>query len=192
MPANGLRTSWSATVPSTSPTAIDVPAGWAVSTVKTPAHGLTMRRSTAKRCSPSRGAGAVERLLLTQSMSLSSSSGVATLMVRASSTVRFAIPVSTPPGPSSTKPVTPSSAIVSRECFQRTGLDSCAERSDAHSSPELWARASTLEMTATSVSRGCAEAMARRKRSRAAVMNGVWKAPDTCKGITFFAPSSLA
>ena len=42
------------------------------------------------------------------------------------------------------------------------------------------------------MSRGDARAIADRKRSRAAVMNGVWKAPDTCSGMIFFAPSSLA
>ena len=47
-------------------------------------------------------------------------------------------------------------------------------------------------MTGTSVSRGLASAIALRSRSRAAVMNGVWNAPDTCSGITFLAPSSLA
>ena len=48
-------------------------------------------------------------------------------MVRAPSTVRLAMPVSTPPGPSSTKSVTPRPARVSRQCFQRTGLLSWAD-----------------------------------------------------------------
>ena len=47
-------------------------------------------------------------------------------------------------------------------------------------------------MTGTSVSRGDAAAIAWRNRSRAGVMYGVWNAPDTGRGIAFFAPSSLA
>ena len=70
--------------------------------------------------------------------------------------------------------------------------DSWADSRLAHSLPSSWGRASTLETTGTSVSRGSASAIALRSRSRAAVMNGVWKAPDTCSGITFLAPSSLA
>ena len=100
-------------------------------------------------------------------------------MVRAESAVRLAIPVSTPPGPSSTKPVTPDSWSVTRQCFQRTGLDSCAESSEDHSSPLSCASASTFDTTGTSVSRGLAVAIAARSLSRAAVMYGVWKAPET-------------
>ncbi len=81
---------------------------------------------------------------------------------------------------------------MSRQCFQRTGLLSCADNRLAHSAPRSCGRASTLEMTGTSVSRGLASAMALRSRSRAGAMNGVWNAPDTCSGMTFFAPSSLA
>ena len=51
-------------------------------------------------------------------------------MVRAASTVRLAMPVSTAPGPSSTKSVTPSASSVSRQCFQRTGLLSCADNNE--------------------------------------------------------------
>ena len=47
---------------------------------------------------------------------------MATEIVRQSVTVRLAMPVSTPPGPSSAKLVTPASSSVSRQCFQRTGL----------------------------------------------------------------------
>ena len=54
------------------------------------------------------------------------------------------------------------------------------------------ASASTLETTGTSVSRVSASAIALRSRSRAGAMNGVWNAPETCSGITFLAPSSLA
>ena len=49
-----------------------------------------------------------------------------------------------------------------------------------------------MDTTGTSVSRGSASAIAARRRLRAAVMNGVWNAPDTCSGMTFLAPSSLA
>ncbi len=49
-----------------------------------------------------------------------------------------------------------------------------------------------MAITGTSVSRGSASAIAARRRSRAAVMNGVWNAPDTGSGITFLAPSALA
>ena len=117
---------------------------------------------------------------------------MATEIVRAPSIVRLAMPVSTPPGPSSAKSVTPRSASSCRHCFQRTGDDSWADSRLAHSLPSWWGRASTLETTGTSVSRGSASAIASRRRLRAAVMNGVWKAPDTCSGITFLAPSSLA
>ena len=106
-------------------------------------------------------------------MRLSSSSGVDTLIVRAESTVRLAIPVSTPPGPSSTKPVTPSSAIVSKQCFHRTGLESCADNSELQSEPMSWASASTLEMIGTSVSRGAAREIASRSLSRALAIKGV-------------------
>ena len=49
-----------------------------------------------------------------------------------------------------------------------------------------------MDTTGTSVSRGSASAMAARSRLRAALMNGVWKAPDTGNGMTFLAPSSRA
>ena len=52
--------------------------------------------------------------------------------------------------------------------------------------------ASTFETTGTSVSRGFASAIALRSRSRAGAMYGVWNAPDTGSGMTFFAPSSFA
>ena len=121
------------------------------------------------------------------------SSGTATEIVRTLSSVRLAMPVSTPPGPSS--------AIV--------GDAGVAERLQhllpAHRAGQLrrqqrgplacrwsWGLASTLETTGTSESRGAASAIAWRSRSRAGTMNGVWKAPDTGSGITFLAPRSLA
>ncbi len=107
-------------------------------------------------------------------------------------TVRLAMPVSTPPGPSSTKVGDAASASASRHCRQRTGLQSCADSRLAQSSPSSWARASTFETTGTSVSRGSASAIALRSRSRAGAMNGVWNAPLTGSGSTFLAPSSLA
>ena len=60
---------------------------------------------------------------------------MATEIVRAPSTLRLAMPVSTPPGPSSAKSVTPSADSVWRQCFQRTGLESCADSNAVHSSP---------------------------------------------------------
>ena len=122
--------------------------------VNTPAAGLTTSRSLAKRCSPSSWAGLLGASAPTHSMSLSRSSGVATEIVRASATVRLAMPVSTPPGPSSAYSVTPRSSSSRRQCFQRTGDDSCADRRLAHSLPSWWGRASTLAMTGTSVSHG--------------------------------------
>jgi hypothetical protein len=117
---------------------------------------------------------------------------VETEIVRLPSIDRFAMPVSTRPGPSSANPVTPKSASSSRQCFHLTGLDSCAESSADHSSPWSWARASTLEMIGISVSRTSATAMASRKRSRAGAMYGVWNAPETGSDITRLAPSSCA
>ena len=125
-------------------------------------------------------------------MSLSRSSGVATEIVRASATVRLAIPVSTPPGPSSAYSVTPRSSSSSRQCFQRTGDESCAESRLAHSLPSWWGSASTLATTGTSVSRGSASAIAPRNGTRAEIMYGVWNAPDTGSAMTFLAPSSRA
>ena len=101
-------------------------------------------------------------------------------------------PVSTPPGPSSAYSVTPRSSSSSRQCFQRTGDDSCADSRLAHSLPSWWGSASTLATTGTSVSRGSASAIAPRSGTRAEIMNGVWKAPDTGSGMTFLAPSSRA
>ena len=112
-------------------------------------------------------------------------------MVRPS-VVRFAIPVSTPPGPSSAKSVTPSDCSLTRLWRHRTGLDSCAESRLAQSPPASWGFASTFDTTGMSVSRGSAAAIALRSRSRADVMNGVWNAPDTCSDMTRFAPSSFA
>ena len=48
-------------------------------------------------------------------------------------TLRLAMPVSTPPGPSSAKSVTPRPDRVCRLCFQRTGLASWADRRAVHS-----------------------------------------------------------
>ena len=82
---------------------------------------------------------------------------------------------------------------VSRQCFHRTGLLSCADSRRAPLGARgRAAQASTLETTGTSVSRGLASAIALRSRSRAGAMNGVWNAPDTGSGMTFLAPSSLA
>ena len=123
---------------------------------------------------------------------LSTSSGVLTERAWRVGTVRFAMPVSTPPGPHSTRVVTPASARAMRHWRHRTGLHSCAESRLAQSSPWWCASASTLEITGTSVSRGFALAIALRNRSRAGAMKGVWNAPLTGSGSTFFAPSSLA
>ena len=103
--------------------------------MKIPAAGLTTRRSTANRCSPWTTAPCVGTAMPTHSSSLSRSSGVETEIVRLPSIERLAMPVSTRPGPSSAKSVTPSSASSSRQYFHRTGLDSCAESSADHSSP---------------------------------------------------------
>ena len=74
--------------------------------------------------------------------------------------VRFAMPLRTPPGPSSAKSVTPSDSRVTRLCRQRTGLDSCADSRLVQSDPRWWGLASTLETTGTSLSRGCAASIA--------------------------------
>ena len=114
-------------------------------------------------------------------------------MVRAASTVRLAMPVSTPPGPSSTNSVTPVVSSVEQAVLP---AHRAAELRRQQARPTrrrcCAASASTLDTTGTSVSRGFASAIALRSRSRAGVMNGVWKAPDTGSGITFLAPSSLA
>ena len=60
-----------------------------------------------EECSPSNCVARCAEVALTHSMSLSSSSGVDTEMVRALSSVRLAMPVSTAPGPSSAKSLTP-------------------------------------------------------------------------------------
>ena len=80
---------------------------------------------------------------------------------------------------------------MSRQCFQRTGLDELGRQQARPLAPLSWASASTLETIGTSVSRGFASAIALRSRSRAGAMNGVWNAPETCSGMTFLAPSSL-
>ena len=95
------------------------------------------------------------------------------------STVRLAMPVSTPPGPSSAK--SRDAEVLERRAGSASsapGLDSCAESRLAHSLPSWWGSASTLATTGTSVSRGSASAIALRSRSRAGTMYGVWKAPD--------------
>ena len=69
---------------------------------------------------------------------------------------------------------------------------SWADKREIHSSPRWCRRASTFETIGTSASRGLAAASATRSRSRAGFMRGVWNAPETGSGMTFFAPSSLA
>ena len=129
----------------------------------------------------------------TNSSSLSRSSGVATEMVRAASTVRLAMPVSTPPGPSSTKSVTPSVGQGEQAVLPAHRAATAGPTAGwSTRRPGRGASASTLETIGTSVSRGLASAMALRSRSRAGAMNGVWNAPDTGSGMTFLAPSSLA
>ena len=126
------------------------------------------------------------------SSSLSRSSGVATAKARASGTVRLASPVSTPPGPISTKVVVPDSARRNSVCRHRTGLHSWALNNAGQSAAESWALASTLAMTVTSGSWVAQSEIALRKRSRAGAMNGVWKAPLTGSGMAFLAPRPLA
>ena len=85
--------------------------------VKTPAAGLTTRRSVAKRCSPSCPSSSVSvsgTPGARASRSRSRCSGMATPKRMESGRVRLARLLSADPGPSSTKVVNPSSPRVSR------------------------------------------------------------------------------
>ena len=88
--------------------------------------------------------------------------------------------------------MTPSSASVSRQCFQRTGLLSWAESRLDHVCARVVGEGVDVRHHRHLGVAGFASAIALRSRSRAGTMNGVWNAPLTCSGITFLAPSSLA
>ena len=105
---------------------------------------------------------------------------------------RLSRPVSTPPGPSSTKVCMPSARRVSRHWRQRTGLHNWADSSWGHSSGSSWMRASTFATTTGSRAWNVVAPSALRSRSRAPAMSGVWKAPPTGIESTRFAPSSFA
>ena len=107
---------------------------------------------------------------------------MATALACASGRVRRASPVSTPPGPTSTKRVAPMPARVSRLWRQRTGLHSWADSSPGHSSAAVWARASTLATTGISGTLKGVLDRDLRSHDRAGAMSVVWKAPATGKG----------
>ena len=96
-----------------------------------------------------------------------------TLTASEPETVRRARAESTPPGPTSTKAVTPLSDSPLRVWCQRTGLHSWADRRPGHSSAVAWGRASTFAVTGISGSANEAVARAFRNRWRAAAMSGV-------------------
>ena len=186
----------SPTWPSTVPTAIDLAVGDRPIGVKIPAPGLTTSRSTANRCSPSIWAPTATPVVpapLDPFEQLVEVVGGGDRDRAAPSTVRLAMPVSTPPGPSSAKlgdagvlrasagsassapgwTAGPTAGSTTRRHVVRLGVDVGHDRD-------------------VGVARCRPAAIASRSRSRAGAMNGVWKAPDTCSGMTFFAPSSLA
>jgi hypothetical protein len=102
------------------------------------------------------------------------------------------MPVSTPPGPSSTIVVAPLPLRVSRDWRHRTGLHNWAESRPGHSPGSVWTRASTLATTGASGEWNATVSSVWRRRVRAESINWVWNAPDTGRGRTFRAPSSFA
>ena len=147
MPANGERTSWSPTWPSTSPAAMRVPSREAVDRAEhaggradhDPLGGEEVLALVRRR----RAAAPASAM---SSSSRSRSSGVATERVRAP--VDGALGHAGEHGARAELDEVGDARPRSRSCSvwrQRTGLHSWATSRPAHSSPLVWARASTLD-----------------------------------------------
>ena len=103
------------------------------------------------------------------------------------------MPVSTPPGPSSAKLVTPASSSVEQAVLPAHGARQLRrEQARPVVAAVVGHRIDVRHDRNVGVARAWPAASASRRRSRAGAMNGVWKAPDTWSGMTFLAPSSLA
>ena len=106
--------------------------------------------------------------------------------------MRFISPVSTWPGPTSTKVSTPWPIIHCTDSVQRTGAVSCCTNSSAISPTAASGLAVTLPTTGTLGARNTVASTAWRKEATAGAMSGEWAAMLTANRTTFRAPAALA
>ncbi len=92
--------------------------------------------------------------------------------------IRFTRPVSTLPGPTSTKVRTPPRMSSDADCVKRTGAVSWSTRSGAIRCADS-SRAVTVDMNGATGSWKRTFSIAGRSRSAARATSGEWKAPET-------------
>ncbi len=128
------------------------------------------------------GAVGADPCLSTKARASSSWSGVLRAKVSTPFIARLAMPVKVPAGGSSSRPVTPSSRMVSMHRSQRTGLPIWLTIRSSTSRPSATTVPSRLDSTGTTGSPVTTAEARPSRTSTAGCMWWVWKAPATDSG----------
>ena len=123
---------------------------------------------------------------------VSSVSGESTLSTRAPLAIFLTSPLSTVPGPTSTKVVTPSAARRSTDSCQRTVPDTWRTSPERQAAASRTRAASTLLTSGGSGSRNASASSSGARRSWAGCMSAQWKGAETGSGTARLAPLRLA